>query len=147
MSEFENKMPKIRTRELLRAYKQIKPVSTIGANNYREIIGWNDFNGKHFFEKEPDQLRDIIYTTDPILSEMPRHLIELDVIPTYHKIKAYMKHVFRPTIAEVLAQIPKEYNGGKVAAFDLSSDYELTSDEKCHTSTAMIFKKRYALAD
>lgn len=65
---------------------------------------------------EPVDYRSIAFAWDPKLTEQAQGLNEVATIPTLHTYGYY--GLFKPTVAEVLAQIPREIQN-QVEAFEV----------------------------
>ena len=87
------------------------------------------FDGKGGRYIKPVDLFGIAYTWDPEPEDRATGLVSLCDITTYH---SYGYHgFFKPSIAEVLAQIPNEYVG-KVVAFEIVEKPETADDLNRH---------------
>lgn len=104
-------IPKISDERLRELHKRIKPVVR--------------FANKDLFYIEPVDLRNIAYTWDPKPADKAMGLKTLCDITTYHTYSYY--GFFKPSIAEVIAQIPEEHLQ-KVVAFEIVGKPETASD-------------------
>ncbi|MBI4118791.1 MAG: hypothetical protein HY452_00830 [Parcubacteria group bacterium] len=112
------KIPKKRIKELA---KRIKPVVRFarGAN------GLFESSEGHLFHIKPVDLFGIAYTWDPKPTDKATGLKRLCDIRTYHTYGYY--GFFKPSIAEVLAQIPTEHLT-EVVAFEIVESPETAGD-------------------
>lgn len=127
-----SEIPKISNRTLKELYKQMKPVVRFG------LFGKKlepDDRGELYYIKDPD-LRGEAFTWDPEATKKATGLKKLEDIVTYHSYGYY--GFFKPSIAEVVAQIPKKYLS-KVAAFETSTDASIDGDY--HATTTTLYEK------
>lgn len=94
-------IPKVDKNVIRKLAETIKPVVS---KNARGEVGL-DVEGNLFYIK-PVDLFEIAYTWDPKVTERARGLVKLKDITTYHTYGYY--GLFKPSIAEVIAQIPEE---------------------------------------
>ena len=104
-------IPKISDEELNDLFTHIKPVI--------------DFYGKGKRYIEPVDLRGTAFIWDPEPAEKAKGLKMLRDIRTYHSYAYY--GLFKPSIAEVIAQIPKELLD-QVIAFEIIKKPETADD-------------------
>ena len=97
------KIPKITSEELRRRYENIKPLM-------------EDKNGELHYIAHPDSLSSMAYTWGPRLIRKATHLEPVTTIKTLHSYGHYS--MFKPSVEEVLAQIP-EHLLDSVSAFHL----------------------------
>jgi hypothetical protein len=83
--------------------------------------------GNELYNIKITDLRNISYTWDPILTDTYKNLKEVARIKTDHYCGYYA--LFKPSIAEVLAQIP-EYLLNKVCAFEIINDIDSGTDDE-----------------
>ena len=135
-------IPEIDDERLNELARRIRPIHNFG--------GWY---GRHYvrpMKNEPDYLRGIAYNWDPMPSLWPlfvRNLKPLRDIITFHSY-AYVGF-FKPTIAEVLAQIPADIID-QVVAFEMMESPENACDLNrerealeggYHTATTRLFAR------
>ncbi len=104
-------IPSISDERLRELFEKIKPVVDFGKKGLRYI--------------KQEDLRNIAYTWDPKPAKKAKNLYNLCDITTYHSYGHYV--LFKPSIAEVLAQIPKEHLD-KVIAFEIVKSPETADD-------------------
>jgi len=130
----KEKIPEVSDKKLNELIKRIKPLVRF------ELADWMDVKPKcdnrgvpvrarsnsrywALFEIEPVHPRKIAYTWEPKPIGGPRHDIAcFDAIRTYHKYGA--PSLFKPSIAEVIAQIPEDVVD-KTVAFEIIDYYDL----------------------
>ena len=98
-----SRIPKISDERLHELHARIKPVVR-GAATKKGAVRHG--GGDLYFIQDVD-LRGIAFTWDPVLTQPAEGLKELARIETYHTCGYY--GFFKPSIAEVLAQIPSKY--------------------------------------
>ncbi len=106
----ESWIPEISDATLNELFKTIKPVVR---------------RGNHLYYIEPVNLRNIAYTWDPKLTKKAVNLKKLRTIKTYHTYGYY--GFFKPSVAEVIAQIPKD-DLDKVVAFEIIESPDTVDD-------------------
>ena len=102
-------------------------------------------DNKLYFIEIPD-LRKIAYTWDYKITEECNNLKEISRIKTHHYCGYY--GLFKPSIAEVLSQIPEDLIN-KVVAFEIISDVCSGTDDEIkifnegngHLATAILYEK------
>ena len=102
-------------------------------------------NNKLYYIKIPN-LRNIAYTWDYKITEEYDNLKEITRIKTHHYCGYY--GLFKPSIAEVLAQIPEELIN-KVNAFEIINDVCSGTDDEIkifnngngHLATTILYEK------
>lgn len=102
-------IPKISTEELEARYKKIKPLV-------------RDLTGTLHWIRRPDSLTNASFTWDPVFLKEAVGLVPVETIKTLHAYGYY--GVFKPSVQEVLAQVPSHLLGS-VDAF--SADGPRTS--------------------
>jgi hypothetical protein len=107
-------IPTITDDELKAMAERIKPVVRSG-----KVL---------FYIKEVD-LKNIAYTWSPEITDRATDLKPLKEITTYHRYGYY--GFFKPSIAEVLAQIPTELRE-TVVAFEITNSPETAADLNAH---------------
>ena len=107
-------IPKVSRGRINKLAKRIKPVIQFTHSIFR---------GKRYIK--PVDLFGVAYTWDPKPRRRARNLKPLCDITTYHAYGYY--GCFKPSVAEVLAQIPKEYLD-KVIAFEIIRGPETADD-------------------
>ena len=153
------KIPQLTDKELLSLYARIKPVvsgSQLGEEELGRFIGrWTEENkagwvetdalkkgaSKSLFWIKEVNPRNVAFTWGPEAAGLASGLKKVGEITTYHTWGYY--GFFKPTIDEVLAQIPKELVG-KVCAFEtVPSSYDinkvLTPDNKYHIGKTTLY--------
>lgn len=120
----EPSIPEISDAKLEELYKRIKPV--VGRK------------GKLYYIKDED-LRKVAFTWEPKLKNKAKKLERLCDITTYH---TYGYHgFFKPSIAEVIAQIPENYLDETVA-FETFTDLTLENIVgNYHVTTTRLYTK------
>ena len=118
----EDGFPKINDNNLYTLMEKIKPVA--------------EKDGKLYYIKDVDP-RTVAFTWDPEFKAEATGLTECGTIHTMH---TYGYHgFFKPTIAEVMAQIPKEYYSKAVA---FATDFGgFTNDNKHHIGVTVLYEK------
>lgn len=112
--ETNNFIPKISSVVLHELARRIKPV----------ISFLKDGVSTRYYIKEVS-LSSVAYTWDPVKTEVAEELVVLGQIITYHTYGYY--GFFKPSIAEVLAQIPEKYLG-VVCAFEIVAQPQTADD-------------------
>lgn len=123
----EPRIPEISDAKLEELYKRIKPVVKR--------------KGKLYYIKDEDP-RKVAFTWDPKLKNKAKKLEKLCNITTYHTYGYY--GFFKPSIAEVIAQIPKYYLD-KTVAFETLTDLtveNIVGDYHVTTTTLYTKSKR-----
>jgi len=136
-------IPKINRKNVRKLYKKIKPVLKV-RGEYREIIGYKDDKpgGKDTtFVSNPPGLFDIAVTWNPLLGDEINGLTKLEDIRTYHSCGYY--GIFKPSIAEVLMQIPQSLLE-KTVAFEVDPDDEeiVVISGSCHGARTRLYGSR-----
>lgn len=118
-------VPKISDERLAKLSPRIKPVV--------------EKDGKLFYIKDVNP-RTTAFTWDPTPTVEAEDLVRLTTIPTRHTFGA--PAFFKPSIAEVLAQIPLEYLDD-VVAFETLSDNLLARDIRngWHITTTILYQE------
>jgi len=106
-----DKIPKISDEDLNNLMKRMKPVVTK--------------SGEQHYIKKVDP-RTVAYTWDPKTTRKAEGLVELTDINTYHSYGYY--GFFKPSISEVLAQIPDEYMADCVAFETLKDSAQIDGE-------------------
>ena len=128
-------IPKISDKKLNELYERIRPVI-----RYAEV----KYGGKTHYEKHSEgdlyyikkvDPRGVAFTWSPEPDEKASGLVEMTDITTYH---SYGYHgFFKPSVAEVLAQIPEKYLDDVVAfqtgGASIAGDY--------HSATTILYRK------
>jgi hypothetical protein len=100
-------IPKISNEELAELAKRIRPI----------VRKASDINRLFFIKPDPD-LRGLSYLWDVKYEEEATGLFEFATITTFH---TYGYHgFFKPSVAEVIAQIPPEFRD-RVVAFEITN--------------------------
>ena len=132
----ENKIPEISDRQLNKMLKVIKPVVRFELEDWETGKIKLDKEGEPkrastgttwwgLFDIEPVDPRGIAYTWEPKPVGKWRHDIScFDIIRTYHRCGH--PSLFKPSIAEVLAQIPKDIVD-KTIAFEILNHHDMDS--------------------
>lgn len=107
-------IPKLSYAEVIKRSKKIKPVVSFTSKRGK-LIRTEGNRGRKYFIKKQD-LFGVAYTWEPKPLKLAPNLKVLKVIQTYHTYGYY--GLFKPSIAEVLRQIPKE-DLDKVVAFEI----------------------------
>ncbi len=115
-------IPKILDERLQELCKRIKPVV--------RFVSWFGKGKECLYYIKPVDPRKIAYTWDPKPRRKARRLKKLCDITTYHSYGYY--GFFKPSIAEVIAQIPEEYLN-KVVAFEIVENPEKRDDLNLHS--------------
>ena len=113
-------IPEVSKKEIRERFKKIKPVVRFA----KGIRLFKSSEGYPYFIKQVDLFR-IAYTWDPKPKKVAKNLKSLCDITTYHSWAYY--GCFKPSIAEVLAQIPDEHLD-KVVAFEIVANPETAAD-------------------
>ena len=123
-----SKIPKISNRKLYELAKRIKPLVRFQMDDFEDKSPSVDKDGKPIrarsnsqwkvlFEIEQVDLRKTVYTWNPKPIGEPRNNIAcFDIIRTYHSCGH--PSLFKPSVAEVIAQIPKDIVD-RVVAFEI----------------------------
>lgn len=117
----ESRIPEISDEELRELHARIKPVVrfNIVTSKNGEIKPTEVYEeGLLFYIKDVDP-RDVAFTWEPEPVKKADGLERLDDIVTYHTFGAPI--LFKPSIAEVLAQIPEKYKE-KAVAFEVRTN-------------------------
>lgn len=93
----KNYIPKITDDELVKRAENIKPV----------VREQRKFSGDVLFYIKPVDLKNVAFTWDAKPTKQATGLKPIATITTYHAYGYY--GFFKPSIAEVLAQIPEQY--------------------------------------
>jgi len=114
-----NRIPEISDERLTELYKRIKPVVTFR----RKVKRLRQHQvGELYFIKDVNP-RNVAFTWDPKpLQRVDNQLVLIGAIPTYHTWGYY--GFFKPSIAEVIAQIPDVFLD-EVVAFETLTDITL----------------------
>ncbi|OVE74468.1 hypothetical protein BVX95_02370 [archaeon D22] len=106
-------IPKISDKKMNELYSRVKPVVRCAEVRYAGQVNYELHDkGDLYFIEEVDP-REVAFTWDPKPKERADGLIELAQINTLH---TYGYHgFFKPSVAEVLSQIPQEYLSDVVA--------------------------------
>ena len=130
-------VPRERIEELA---MRIKPV-------IRFTRGWSFGEGQSkrgdLYYIKPVDLFGIAYTWSPKRGKKAKGLVPLCEITTYHRWGHYV--LFKPSIAEVLAQIPKEHLDA-VVAFEVGEIAPFEDDREAfnamlHVATTQLYKQ------
>ncbi len=129
-------IPEISDQELHARYERIKPVvryaeMRMGGKSRLE----EHAEGDHYHIEDVD-LRRTAFTWAPKPTTRAPGLIELDTIATHHTYG--YQGFFKPSIAEVLAQIPEEYLGDVVA---FETHYKGMSG-KYHSGHTILYRQK-----
>jgi hypothetical protein len=99
-------IPKISNEELAELAKRIRPVVR------------KESDGRPFYIKADSDLRRLSYLWDVKYEEEAKGLFEFATITTLHTYGYY--GMFKPSVAEVIAQIPPDYRD-RVVAFEITT--------------------------
>ena len=127
-----SKIPEISNRRLKQLYGRIKPVVRFAKDNgsYEQ-----HYDGNLFYIKDVD-LRNVAFTWDPTPAKKVEGLEKLCELTTYH---SYGYHgFFKPSVAEVISQIPSEYVDDCVA-FETTTGVEIAGSY--HATITILYKK------
>jgi len=143
-----DKIPKISNERLAELSARIKPVVRFN-HKARELPpkdGWNlsdlvpDKHDGLLYFVEDSYPRDNLFTWEPEPTHQAEDLKEFDAILTWHTWAYY--GFFKPTIAEVLAQIPEQLLD-KVVAFQTLASVEIDNIVgDYHVAITILYKKR-----
>jgi len=118
-------IPQISDMKLEDLYKRIKPVVR--------------HEGNLHYIKDVD-LRRVAFTWDPKLTTKAENLERICDITTYHRYGYY--GLFKPSIAEVIAQIPEKCLD-RTVAFETSTDLDIENIVgEYHVTTTTLYKRR-----
>lgn len=132
------RIPKISDERLYELYSKIKPVVRYTTEQRKGQLEYEkDDCGEPYYIEDVD-LRSQAFTWDPAPAKRAGGLEEIAKIETYHTYAYY--GFFKPTIAEVLSQIPEQYID-KVTAFETVGDTaEICGDY--HRAITRLYKKK-----
>jgi len=133
-------IPKISDKKLEELCKRIKPVVRYvrmwfgGKSEYE-----SDDRGDLYYIKDVDP-RGVAFTWDPKKKKKAKGLEKICDIETFHTYGYY--GFFKPSIAEVISQIPEEYLD-EVAAFETSTDCSMDYvNDGYHATMTTLYRKR-----
>lgn len=95
-----------------------------------------DLEGRLHFIELPDP-REIAYTWSPVLGERASGLVEIARFPTVHSYGA--PALFKPTLAEVLAQLPDPLPEGAAAFTTFTDEVGFTDGHRQHLAVSALF--------
>jgi hypothetical protein len=134
------KLPEISDEKLEKLLKDIKPVVRFSKKNSSEAGLVRDDEGDLYFIEDVDP-RGIAFTWDP----KPTGIAERVNPNPYRTIQTIHSYgapaFFKPSIAEVLAQIPEE-EYAKCVAFETDSNNGFTQDSEYHTATTKLYERK-----
>lgn len=138
-------IPKVSNADLESMLKRIRPVARFRENpqgeecphcGYREYELEQDDRGDLYYIKKVNP-RNVAYTWDPQPAEKAKGLVKHKDITTHHTYGYY--GFFKPSIAEVLAQIP-EADLETVCAFEyVYGTAEITGEY--HSATTRLYRR------
>ena len=133
----KNRIPEISNKRLKELCKRIKPVERFADGPdglFRSLGGWL------YYIRDVNP-RNVAFTWDPKPTERAIGLKELCCIDTYHTFAAPV--CFKPTIAEVIAQIPEKLIDKVVAFETLSQDLSSANiaDDYHHVTQTILYGK------
>jgi len=117
-------------------YTRIKPVVRFVTTSEKRIL---DERGDLYYIEDYDDIFHTAFRWSPVATTRAMGLVRMAEITTYHTYGYY--GFFKPTIAEVISQIPDEYLKD-VVAFETGGDVRLTEDEEHHVATTILYKKK-----
>ena len=133
------KIPTISDKKLNDLYQRIKPVGRYALMHLRGGPRLEKHQDGEFYFLKDVHPRKVAFSWDPTPDTKAVGLIELDSISTYH---TYGYHgFFKPSVAEVISQIPEEYLETAVA---FETDY-LGMSGKYHEGRTTLY--RYSTID
>lgn len=136
-----SKAPEISDEKLEELAKRIKPVFRYAKSNFGTLS--RDPEGDLlFYSEDVEDLRNENITWDPKPKVLAEDLKYLDDIVTYHKFN--LPIFFSASVAEVIAQIPKEYID-RVVAFETVFDglgLENFLAEGYHVTITRLYEKK-----
>ncbi len=132
-------VPDISPQDLKKLYKNIKPVVRFKRRGPKLEM---DPDGKPYYIKNVD-LRSTAFTWDPKPTRQAKGLVQLESIITNHNYGYY--GFFKPSIAEVLAQIPEGYKD-QCCAFETIVD-DVFINDSVHTTNTILYQKAGKGAD
>lgn len=124
MDNIEQKL-EIEDDKLKQLFSKIKPV-----------VRKDGCNGLYYI-KDVD-LRNVAFTWSPEITEDATGLKPFKTIITFHKYG--YQGMFKPSIAEVLAQIPKRYTN-KCVAFEIDKNVKIDTKNSCHISNTTLYMR------
>ena len=127
----DSRIPEISDKKLKKLVAQIKPVIRF-AEGRKGLF--KSPEGHLYYIKKVNP-RTMSYLWDPKPTDKAEGLVEFERITTYDEYGA--SSLFKPSIAEVLAQIPKSYRD-KVVAFELT---ESGLSGEYHVATAVLYSR------
>lgn len=137
-------IPEISGKKVKELYERIKPVVRyIKTNPTCSECGHvekqtyeTDPRGKLYYIKDVNP-QNVAFTWDPEPTRIAKGLRKLEDIVTYHSYAYY--GFFKPSIAEVLAQIPEKYLS-RVVAFETSTKH-IELNGEYHTTVTTLYEK------
>lgn len=131
---FEVSIPKISDEEMMKRYKQIKPVITVnGKLHYLREFSLKEIRGNSYLWNAEEDIREEVKEDELYVWE--GH--DFACLHTY----GYCG-LFKPSIGEVLSQLI-DYEVPCIKAFEIIEEPQTASDFYKDHLTSIIFKKRY----
>lgn len=129
-----SRIPEISNERLAQLHARIKPV----VRGARTTKGAVRHDGGHLYYIKDVDFRGVAFTWDPTLTEPAEGLRDLARIETTHTCGYY--GFFKPSIAEVLAQIPVEFLDRCVAYECGVGDIEIVGGGRAHRVTTVLYE-------